>query len=159
MYRNYGGSFIFWGAEKFKMRESISVKSINLVPRTHASHLIRVSIAVVFVIFAAEFMNTTANSTKNDSKTNFGNVKWLIKIIKFDKKWRKAFFLLIYFSIVSEEVSFSSFFAKFFSLSFIAVVFVEFNTTIVALLLKTFSTANLDTLFTCIQLWQDYHDQ
>ena len=33
-------------------------------------------------------------------KTNFGNVKWLIKIIKFDKKWRKAFFLLIYFSIV-----------------------------------------------------------
>ena len=71
----------------------------------------RVSIAVVFVIFAVEFMNTTANSTKttaiNDNaqiffvflanlshleqkkiifKTNFGNVNSLVKIIKFDKK-------------------------------------------------------------------------
>ena len=26
MYRNFGGSIIFWGAEKFNMRESISVK-------------------------------------------------------------------------------------------------------------------------------------
>ena len=38
---------------------------------------------------------------------------------------------------------------------FIAVIFVEFNTTIVALLLKTFSTANLDTLLGTIALFNN----
>ena len=30
MYRNFGGSIIFWGAEKFKSRESVSVKKKSI---------------------------------------------------------------------------------------------------------------------------------
>ena len=73
-------------------------------------NIARVSIAVIFVIFAVEFMNTTANSTKttaiNDNAQNFFSISRKFESFRAKKNFKN------FFKIFSKKKNLKFFFSK-----------------------------------------------